>query len=84
MPSWQEPDLSEDESSQEALEGGRAKGFAGLEGMDLAKVVASSPASYEWRGRKLGDRAGILGRDMDTEFHVVAYDFGVKKNILRM
>lgn len=72
-------DLSEDDIS-EALSA--AKGFAGLEGMDLAKVV-TSPASYEWQEGSWDIKQGY-SPVMDTEFHVVAYDFGVKKNILRM
>ena len=73
------PDLSESTIS-EALEA--AKGFAGLEGMDLAKVV-TSPVPYNWQegSWKIGQGYSVVS---DTEFHVVAYDFGVKKNILRM
>ncbi|MEO2182816.1 MAG: glutamine-hydrolyzing carbamoyl-phosphate synthase small subunit, partial [bacterium] len=73
------PDLSESVISG-ALEA--AKGFAGLEGMDLAKVV-TSPVPYEWQ-----EGSWKIGRgysaETETEFHVVAYDFGVKKNILRL
>jgi carbamoyl-phosphate synthase small subunit len=59
-----------------------ARAFPGLAGMDLAKEV-STAAPYEWRegGWKLG--AGF-GRPADARFHVVAYDYGVKRNILRM
>ena len=58
-----------------------ARGFPGLVGMDLAKVV-SCGAPYEWDGSvwKLGQG---YGRGADSRFHVVAYDFGVKRNILR-
>jgi len=60
----------------------QAKGFAGLAGMDLAQVVTCEQPyeslQCEW---KLG--AGY--RDLAAaKFHVVAYDFGVKRNILRM
>lgn len=59
-----------------------AKDFPGLKGMDLAKEVTRSEAGTwtqsEW---VLGE--GYLEQG-DTEFHVVAYDFGVKLNILRM
>ena len=59
-----------------------ARGFAGLAGMDLAQVV-SSDKQYEWTQREWKLGAGY--RDVgDTRFHVVAYDFGVKRNILRM
>ncbi|MEJ2042441.1 MAG: glutamine-hydrolyzing carbamoyl-phosphate synthase small subunit [Reinekea sp.] len=59
-----------------------AKGFAGLKGMDLAKVV-SVKESYQWTegSWKLGQ--GHTQPETD-KFHVVAYDFGVKRNILRM
>lgn len=59
-----------------------ARSFPGLAGMDLAKVVSATEA-YPWsQGEwKLGE--GYVGRDGDR-FHVVAYDFGVKQNILRM
>jgi carbamoyl-phosphate synthase small subunit len=73
------PDLSESAIS-EALEA--AKGFSGLEGMDLAKVV-TSPVSYGWQegSWKIGQGYSPV---TETEFHVVAYDFGIKKNILRL
>ncbi len=59
-----------------------AKSFPGLSGMDLAKVVSVSK-SYEWIEAewKLGQGYGKLS---NPEFHVVAFDFGVKRNILRM
>ncbi len=63
-----------------ALEAARA--FPGLAGMDLAKVV-SAPAAYEWNETewKLGRGYGKLSA---PRFHVVAFDYGVKLNILRM
>ena len=63
-----------------ALEAARA--FPGLAGMDLAKVV-TAPAAYEWRDTewKLGRGYGQMAA---PRFHVVAYDYGVKHNILRM
>lgn len=59
-----------------------ARAFEGLAGMDLAQVV-TTPKSYEWtRGEwKLGTGST---EKTDAKFHVVAYDFGVKFNILRM
>ena len=59
-----------------------AKGFAGLAGMDLAQVVTCDKP-YEWTQRewKLGEGYSDA---TETRFHVVAYDFGVKRNILRM
>ncbi|HAW93987.1 MULTISPECIES: glutamine-hydrolyzing carbamoyl-phosphate synthase small subunit [unclassified Arsukibacterium] len=59
-----------------------AKGFAGLAGMDLAKEV-SVKQQYQWTEGSWalgeGHRAGAA-----EQFHVVAYDYGVKRNILRM
>jgi carbamoyl-phosphate synthase small subunit len=59
-----------------------AKSFPGLSGMDLAKVV-SVKKSYEWTEAEwtLGKGYGVLS---NPKFHVVAFDFGVKRNILRM
>ena len=61
---------------------GHAKAFAGLAGVDLAKVV-STKASYEWTETEwvLGQGYGKLS---SPKFHVVAFDYGVKYNILRM
>lgn len=62
----------------------QAKSFAGLAGMDLAKEVTCSQR-YEWH--QASWRLGDGYRDLDPaqqDFHVVAYDFGVKRNILRM
>lgn len=63
-----------------ALEAARA--FPGLAGMDLAKVV-SVPASYEWSETEWKLGAGY-GQQTEPRFHVVAFDYGVKRNILRM
>ena len=60
----------------------KAKSFPGLAGMDLAKVVTTKEP-YEWReGRWEG--AGGYRKIEDPRFHVVAYDYGIKRNILRM
>lgn len=60
-----------------------AKAFGGLKGMDLAKVVTTDKA-YAWTegSWKLG--TGHSDVEGDKPFKVVAYDFGVKRNILRM
>jgi len=61
-----------------------AETFPGLKGMDLAREVTTSEA-YEWKEGtwKLGE--GHPAReDREDDFHVVAYDFGIKTNILRM
>jgi len=60
----------------------RAREFPGLAGMDLAKVVTTDKP-YEW-----SEGSWQLGRGYERvdnpRFHVVAYDYGVKRNILRM
>jgi carbamoyl-phosphate synthase small subunit len=59
-----------------------AKAFPGLSGMDLAKVVSvTEPYEFtegEW------DLASGYGKLENPKFHVVAFDYGVKRNILRM
>jgi len=59
-----------------------AQSFPGLAGMDLAKVVSCKTA-YEF-----SDGEWALGKGFEkpekTKFHVVAFDYGVKQNILRM
>lgn len=73
----------EDATEDKALE--LARSFPGLKGMDLAKVV-SCKQPYEWR-------SSVWNLDTDSHpevptgeltYHVVAYDYGVKLNILRM
>ena len=62
-----------------ALEGARA--FPGLQGMDLAKVV-TTPQRYEWtQGSEFDPPPPAAGQ---RPFHVVAFDYGVKHNILRL
>ncbi|HEY0336533.1 MAG TPA: glutamine-hydrolyzing carbamoyl-phosphate synthase small subunit [Burkholderiales bacterium] len=60
---------------------GAARKFPGLMGMDLAKVV-SCKESYPWQEGTWTLGAGHR-QHADTKFHVVAYDYGVKRNILR-
>jgi carbamoyl-phosphate synthase small subunit len=59
-----------------------AKSFAGLAGMDLAKVVSVTKA-YEWTETEWKLGSGY-GQQKSPQFHVVAFDYGVKYNILRM
>ena len=72
------------DTQQRACELGRgaALAFPGLLGLDLAREV-TAPAAYVWEEPTLSfdaDRkAPVSGR-----FHVVAYDFGIKRNILRL
>lgn len=58
-----------------------AKDFPGLAGMDLAKVV-SAKSGYSWTEGEWTLKGYQPGAE--PRFHVVAYDFGVKQNILRM
>jgi carbamoyl-phosphate synthase small subunit len=68
------------EDASKALE--LAKSFPGLSGMDLAKVV-STTKSYAWT-----ETEWVLGKGYGAQntpkHHVVAFDFGIKRNILRM
>ena len=59
-----------------------AKSFPGLAGMDLAKVV-SVDKPYEWNEGRwvLGEG---FAKKTASGFHVVAYDYGIKRNILRL
>jgi carbamoyl-phosphate synthase small subunit len=59
-----------------------ARSFPGLAGMDLAKVVSTS-AAYAFTETEWTLGVGY-GQQSAPKFHVVAFDFGVKRNILRM
>jgi carbamoyl-phosphate synthase small subunit len=65
--------------SAEALE--RARAFPGLAGMDLAKVV-SCTAPYSWDESEWRLGSGY-GRQDSPRLHVVAFDYGIKRNIMR-
>jgi carbamoyl-phosphate synthase small subunit len=67
-----------DEAS--ALE--EARKFPGLAGMDLAKVVTTD-TPYQWTEGSW-ERGKGYRRNDSPRFHVVAYDYGIKRNILRM
>ena len=60
----------------------RAADWPGLEGMDLAREVTCRQ-TYEW-DETVWAPAGGYGRQDDQHFHVVAIDYGAKRNILRM
>jgi carbamoyl-phosphate synthase small subunit len=60
----------------------KAKGFEGLAGMDLAKVV-STAKPYTWTSGEWRLGKGYI-EQANPKFHVVAYDFGIKQNILHM
>jgi carbamoyl-phosphate synthase small subunit len=72
--------MAGDVDVDKALEAARK--FPGLKGMDLAKVVTTGSA-YPWTEGQLDlDRNAFVSAE--PKFKVVAYDFGVKRNILRM
>ena len=61
----------------------RARAFPGLKGMDLASVVSVS-APYTWSDGSWALGRGFTRPEPGATFKVVAYDYGVKRNILRM
>lgn len=73
----------DDATEEKALE--LARSFPGLKGMDLAKEV-SVKERYEWRSSVwcLSDDGHAEVPASELPYHVVAYDYGVKYNILRM
>ena len=64
----------------------KARAFPGLGGMDLARVV-STESGYHWNG---GDQDGVWsldgghGKAPESRYRIVAFDFGIKRNILRL
>ena len=60
-----------------------ARSFPGLQGMDLAKEV-STRDPYPWNAGVWNHAQDAKPARPDARFHVVAYDFGVKRNILRL
>jgi len=61
----------------------RARSFAGLVGMDLAKEVTTK-SSYAWNDGTWDLQSGFKPSISKKEWHVIAYDYGVKRNILRI
>ena len=70
-------DAISEETAQQAIQG-----FAGLKGLDLAKEVTTSQA-YEWTENVWSLTTGHT-QGINLDKHVVAYDFGIKRNILRL
>lgn len=61
-----------------------AKSFPGLKGMDLAQVVTTDTA-YDWNASTWELGVGHTDKEPSEQpYHVVAFDYGVKRNILRM
>lgn len=72
----------QDNAFEVALE--KAKSFAGLKGMDLAKEVCTKE-SYAWTEKSWDLVKGYTQQvTAEKKYKVIAYDFGIKKNILRM
>jgi carbamoyl-phosphate synthase small subunit len=70
-----------DASPEEAVRAARK--FPGLKGADLAKLV-STKQPYQWnQGSIFPQRQSVFTKRV-AAFHVVAYDFGIKRNILRL
>jgi carbamoyl-phosphate synthase small subunit len=60
-----------------------ARKFPGLKGMDLAKLVTTKQP-YQWnQGSLFPERQSVYTKRV-ASFHVVAFDYGVKRNILRL
>ena len=73
--------MTGDQDVKTAIE--HARKFPGIAGMDLAKFVTTDSA-YQWcHGTTFGRKPLVLSRRI-APYHVVAYDFGVKRNILRL
>ncbi len=60
-----------------------ARKFPGLKGMDLAKLVTVKKP-YQWNQRRIWPQRQSIYTKRVASFHVVAYDFGIKRNILRL
>lgn len=67
-------------TENDALE--KARSFGGLEGLDLAKEV-STESIYTWAQGSWSLGSGFKESN-NSQYHIVAYDFGVKRNILRL
>ena len=72
--------IAESDDDKKAHE--EAKAFPGLSGMDLAKVV-SSKKTYTFNQGEWSLSEGYSNHK-ESDYHVVAFDYGVKRNILRM
>ena len=73
--------MSGDQSADKAI--AHAGKFPGIAGMDLAKFVTTKNP-YQWcHGTSFGRKPRIMSRRI-APYHIVAYDFGIKRNILRV
>jgi carbamoyl-phosphate synthase small subunit len=73
--------MTGEQSAEKAIE--HARKFPGIAGMDLAKFVTTDE-SYQWcHGTTFGKTPRVMSRRI-APYHVVAYDFGIKRNILHL
>lgn len=73
------------DNPDDALALQKAQAFPGLKGMDLAKEVSvAAPYSWQQGSWQLEDGLPEAQTAAELPFHVVAYDYGAKRNILRM
>jgi len=73
--------MTGEQPAEKAIE--HARKFPGIAGMDLAKFVTTD-ASYQWcHGTTFGKTPRVMSRRI-APYHVVAYDFGIKRNILHL
>jgi len=73
--------MTGDADAEKAVQ--HARKFPGISGMDLARIVTTGQP-YQWSmGTTFGRKPRILSRRV-APYHVVAYDFGIKRNILRI
>ena len=73
--------MTGDKKPEKAIE--HARKFPGIAGMDLAKFVTTEDA-YQWcHGTTFGRKPRVMSRRI-APYHVVAYDFGIKRNILQL
>jgi carbamoyl-phosphate synthase small subunit len=70
-----------DANAEEAVRAARK--FPGLKGMDLAKLVSTKQA-YQWNQGSIWPERQTVYTKRVASFHVVAYDYGIKRNILRL
>jgi carbamoyl-phosphate synthase small subunit len=70
-----------DANADEAVRAARK--FPGLKGMDLAKLVSTKQA-YQWNQGSIWPERQTVYTKRVASFHVVAYDYGIKRNILRL
>jgi len=70
-----------DATPEEAVRAARK--FPGIAGMDLARLVTTKQI-YQWNQGSIWPERPVVYTKRVASFHVVAYDFGVKRNILRL